>query len=89
MTTKQRATISILPLTLLATIGLIVAKMGFGVNVAWLWVFAPMWLPFVIVLAITIAGLVIAGVVTGVAFIGSVLVSAIANALDKNSRKPT
>ena len=59
----QRST----PYLFLAFVGLLIAKLGFGVNIAWLWVFAPLWVPVVAVIAVFLAVLIAGGAFLGLA----------------------
>ena len=52
------------PWAMIATVGLLVAKYGFGVKIALLWCLAPIWVPITIGLGI-LAGLLVAALIIG------------------------
>ena len=63
-----------------ATIALMVGKLAFGWAISWLWVFAPLWMPFAGVL--TLIGMLM--VVIGMVFVGVVGVVGVATYFDKD-----
>ena len=67
------------PWLMLAAVGLLVAKFGFGVPIPLLWALAPLWVPVAVILTVTIAALLIFGF--------SILVTfGIAHVVDKYQR---
>lgn len=50
-------------LGVLTIVLLILKVVGYLPNLAWMWVFAPIWIPWAIVLSIAVVALVIAAVV--------------------------
>lgn len=63
------------PWAAIMVVALIIAKLGFGVAISWWWVFAPLWLPLVAILGVTIIGVVLyalfVGIVAVISFVGN------------------
>jgi uncharacterized protein (DUF983 family) len=59
------------PFFMLATVGLLIAKYGFGLQIALLWCLAPLWIPVAIVLTLVLVPIILGGVVIGVILAGA------------------
>ena len=68
------------PLFMLATVGLLIAKFGFGLKIALLWCLAPIWVPAAIVMTI-----IFVPIILGTIFIAVILAGAAA--LDALNRR--
>lgn len=54
------------PFFMLATVGLLIAKFGFGLQIALLWCLAPLWIPVAIVLTLVLVPIILGGMVIGI-----------------------
>lgn len=65
------------PWFMLATVGLLIAKYGFGLQIALLWCLAPIWIPAAIVLTLILVPLILGAVVIGAMLAGAAVIDAI------------
>lgn len=65
-------TISILPLTSVLTVIFVIFKLLGKLDWSWWWVFSPLWIPYAIVIGVTLVVLLVAGIVSlGLFFLDS------------------
>lgn len=59
------------PWFMLATVGLLIAKFAFGVKIALLWCFAPLWAPTLICLVLILTPIIIGAILIGLVLAGA------------------